>query len=84
MQVGFFQVNCKEVCDFLVKKYQKLQKSLKEIIAKRAKLESKNIIDQFLVIQNKVNKKPTDIESLTEVKEFINNEVPNEMESLQA
>lgn len=83
MQVSFFQVNCKEICDFIIKKYQKQQKSLKEVIAKRAKLDSKVILDQFNMIQSKIAKKPQDIESLTEVKDFIANDVPTELENLQ-
>lgn len=45
-------------------------------------MDSKAILDQFNVIQSKISKKPGDIESLTEVKEFILNEVPNELEQL--
>jgi hypothetical protein len=34
------------------------------------------------MIQSKIAKKPQDIESLTEVKDFIANDVPTELENL--
>lgn len=60
-----------------------MQKSLKELISKRAKKNTKQILEKFQAIQNKIQKNPKDIEHLTEIKEFIQNDVPTQLENLE-
>jgi len=53
-----------------------------EIIAKRARTQADETLKTFVEINAKIEKKPTDIEDLTAIKEFMAT-VPNELEKIQ-
>lgn len=53
------------------------------MIAKRAKQATHSIFNQFNAIQNKVKEVPQDIEKLTEIREYMNNVLPTELEKLK-
>lgn len=50
------------------------------MIAKKARLSTQAIYNSFLIIQNKIKEVPKDIEKLTEIREFMQNTVPQELE----
>ena len=71
MQVSMFQIQTKEISSYLCEKYYTLSKNLIELIANRARTETKVIFSKFQVIQNKIKDLPNDIEKLTEMKEYM-------------
>lgn len=80
--VSMFKVNCKEIRNKLVDKHLKIAKDEIELIAKRAKQSSIELLQSFEKINNKIESHPKDIEELTALKDYMNS-VPNEIEKLQ-
>jgi dynein heavy chain len=73
IQVSFFEINCKEMKETLAEKYQTLQKNFIDMIAKRARFQAQAIFNDFQQIQNKIREHPTNIEKLTDIRDYINN-----------
>lgn len=71
IQVSFFQVHCKDLLLFLGSKYINTIKNLKDLIGKRAKNKTQKIWENINKIHSKIKETPKDIESLTEIKEFM-------------
>ena len=73
IQVSVFEINCKEIKEFLSEKYQTLTKNLIDMIAKKAKSDSQTIFNTFQQMEMRLKEKPQDIEKLTDIKDYISN-----------
>ena len=82
IHVSCFLINCRDLTALLINKYEHLKKNLTEAIARRARNETQRIWSKIGEIQDKIKEVPKDIESLTNLKRFIQ-EVPNEVEKIQ-
>ena len=82
IHVSCFLISCRELLSLLINKYEHLKKNLTEAIAKRARLETMRIWNKIIDIKEKVKEVPKDIESLTNLKRFIQ-DVPGELEKIQ-
>ena len=82
IHVSCFLINCRDLLGILTAKYEHLRKSLIELIARRARSETQRIFFKIEEIQNKIKQQPKDIESLTELKKFVE-DVPGELEKIQ-
>ena len=71
--MSFFRIHCKELLNFLIGKYQSVQKNLKEVIANRARNISHKISSDFKEINEKLKEQPKNIESLIEIKDYMEN-----------
>lgn len=77
-----FQVQCKEIKLYLCEKYAMMSKLLLDMIAKRARKHTMDIFQEYQRIQAKMKESPSDIEKLTEIKEFMQN-LPAEIDKLK-
>ena len=82
VHVSCFLINCRELLLMLTNKYEQLKKNLIDLIAKRARSETQRIWAKIIEMQEKVKEQPADIESLTNLKKYIQ-DVPNELEKVQ-
>jgi dynein heavy chain len=73
VHVSCFEVHCKEILAYLEEKQEELAKQLKQLIAKRAKEATTALFNDFTVIKSKINEEAKDIETLTELKEYMAN-----------
>lgn len=69
--VSMFQVNCKEFRDQLCKKHSDIAKLEIEIIAKRAKIHTDELLKKFEEMHSEIQRKPDDIEALTAIREYM-------------
>jgi len=80
VHVSMFQINCKELISFLSGKYQDLNKRLVDLIARKCKESTVSIFQQLADIEKECGKSPANIEELTELNEYIMNDLPNLIE----
>ena len=66
-----FKVDCKDFRDHLSGKHQKISELEIEIIAKRARNETTNLLQKFDEMHSKIERKPDDIEGLTAIKDYM-------------
>jgi dynein heavy chain len=83
IHVSCFQINCKELISFLSGKYQDLSKRLIDLIARKARESTVSIFQQLADIQKEINKNSANIEELTELNEYIENDLPNLLEKIK-
>jgi dynein heavy chain len=81
--VSCFLIDCKELIRFLTGKYQDMNKRLIELMARRAREKCNQIAKQITDIQKEIRKNPNDIEELTNLKEYVTNELPNVLQKIK-
>jgi dynein heavy chain len=84
VQVSCFSVNCKETLRILLGKYQEICKKQIEELVKVLKESSKSIQKKFADVEREVQRQPATIEEMIELKGFIANELPKQIEGLRA
>ena len=67
---------------YLCEKYSMISKLLVDMIARRARKKTMEIFQDYQRIQGKMKENPTNIEKLTEIKEFMQN-LPSEVDKLK-
>jgi dynein heavy chain len=82
IQVSCFMIDCRELIISLKKIYTDLVRSLTEIIENRYKIKGQDIDSKYKEIRTKIETDPIDIETLTEISQFIEMELPNRMAGL--
>ncbi|EGR27865.1 hypothetical protein IMG5_187090 [Ichthyophthirius multifiliis] len=82
IHLSFFQVQTNEILCYLCEKYYQLSKNLIEMIARKAKQQTQQIFNQFLMIQKKLNEVPQNVEQLTELKEYME-QIPQDLEKIK-
>jgi dynein heavy chain len=84
IQVGCFVINCKEVLRILLGKYQEINKKLIEMLARKLKESGSAILRSMQEIEKELYQPPQDIESLSQLKEFVDIELPERLEQLES
>lgn len=84
IQVGCFVINCKEVLRILLGKYQEINKKLIEMLARKLKESGSSILRSMQDIEKELYRHPEDIESLSRLKEFVEIDLPQRLEQLEA
>ena len=69
--VSMFQINCREFREQLCKKHSDIAKLEIEIIAKRAKIHTEELLKKFEEMHGEIQTKPDDIEQLTAIREYM-------------
>lgn len=69
--VSIFKVDCRDFRDLLSGKHDKIAELEVEIIAKRARQETLEVLKKFEEMHGKIERKPDDIEGLTAIKEYM-------------
>ena len=82
IQVSCFQIDCKELISNLKHIYKSVTKTLTDIIAKRYRAKALEINQKYIDIKAKIETDPVDIEALTEINQFIENELPMKIQTL--
>jgi dynein heavy chain, axonemal len=77
VQVSFFMVHCKDIIKLFSERYSTLIRNLKDVIAKRAQEQTQKLITSSQEISKRLTDIPPDIEKLTDIKEFMENEIPS-------
>jgi dynein heavy chain len=83
IQVSCFSVDCTDVIRNLKNIYEEAIKALINIIAKRYSAKGFDIDSRFKEIRNKIETDPPDVESLTDINNFIKLEMPGQMAKLK-
>lgn len=83
IRVSFFEVHCKEVRNTLAGKHTSFTKALTELIAQRARSSTVEMLEHFRKLHREMNKPPSNIEELTEIKDLINR-LPQEIDRMKA
>ena len=83
VQVGAFMVNCKEVLRILLGKYQEINKKLIEMMAKKLKENGAKILRRMRDIEKRLYLPPQDIESLSDLKDFVDQELPQSLNEIK-
>lgn len=71
IHIGIFEVETKEVSDYISEKYAKIAKGLTKVIANRVTAITNTQLEHFEQIQEKINKPTGNIEEASELKEFL-------------
>ena len=79
--VSIFKIDCREFKDALSGKHEKIAELEIEIISKRARGETAELLAKFEEMYAKIERKPDDIEDLTSIKEYME-KCGNEIEKL--
>lgn len=82
VQVGMFQINCKDIRNFYAGKFQQIVEKEIKLIQQKAKDETQKISAKFQEITAKINAVPKNIDELTETKKFIS-EIGVQIEKLK-
>lgn len=82
IQVGCFIIDCKEALRILLGKYQEINKKLIEMLAKKLKENGFGILRKLKDFEKEIYQSPEDIESLSQLKEFVEINLPQEMETI--
>lgn len=69
--LGVFNVACTKVSRALVAKHQKLCDLLLDLMARKCLEATAVLVERYKAIERRLNKLPTTIEELTELKEYI-------------
>ena len=69
--VSIFKIDCRDFRDHLSGKHSKIAELEVEIIAKRSRQSTNEVLDKFKEMHDKINRKPDDIEGLTAIKEYM-------------
>ena len=69
---SYFQIDCRNVRNLLSQKHAKIMKDEIQLIAKRCRQQTEEILTSFEEIRTNIKKVPKDIEELTEIKEYMN------------
>eukprot|EP00741_Cyanophora_paradoxa_P012299 tig00000169_g11885.t1 len=71
LAVGAFQVNCSAVRSLLVGKHTRIIQLLLQLVAKKARALAEGVIGEFAGMHEKLKARPTNIEKVTEMREYI-------------
>lgn len=82
IQVSCFQVDCGDLISNLKKVYSDVVQALTEIIENRYKGKGQSIDDRYKEIRAKIESDPQDIETLTDIVQFIEMELPGQISQL--
>ena len=80
--ISIFTVSTKVIRDNLAAKYTKIANDMIKMVAVQAKQQSISLLKEFDVFNEKVNRIPDGIESLSETKDFMAS-LPNELDKKQ-
>ena len=83
IHIGIFEVETKEVSDYISEKYAKIAKGLTKVIANRVTAITNTQLEHFERIQEKINKPTGNIEEASELKEFLETTGTTEVEKLR-
>jgi dynein heavy chain, axonemal len=79
IHVSFFNIQCKDLLEYLQDKYHTYIKNIIDIIANRARNETRTIFHTIEAMKAKVREQPKDIDKLTEIKEYMNDKLPGKV-----
>ena len=83
IQVSCFQVDCRELIASLRNTNKNVAKTLTDIIARRYSNRANDIDNKYKEIRAFIEADPQDIEALTEIEQFIENEMPGKVQHLK-
>lgn len=79
-----FEIETKEICDFLTAKYAKIAMGLERVIANRVVKSTVEQLQMFTDIENKIKKVTHTIEEASELKDYLDGPVALEVEKIRA
>ena len=71
INLGLFSVSCTKISRALIAKHQKLSDLLQELMARKSIEQANMLVDKYKAIQTRLNRLPTTIEELTELRDYM-------------
>jgi dynein heavy chain len=81
IHVSCFLINNQEIINKLAGNYKQMRKNLEDLIARRARTKTYNLLSEFIDIEKRIRSLPKNIEELTELNEFLN-ALPGKLEKM--
>lgn len=83
IQVGMFEIETKEICDYMSNKYNRIAQGLIKVISKRVIKSTVEQLEGFRDIENKIKKNTLNIEEASELKDYLDAPVVAEIEKMK-
>jgi hypothetical protein len=82
--VGLFDIDTKEICDYMAHKYHRIAEGLVQIISKRVIASTNEHLEAFRDIETKIKRSTSNIEEASELKDYLETPVAVEIEKMRA
>lgn len=78
-----FDIETKEICDYLTAKYARIASGLEKVIANRVVKSTNEQLEEFAEIEKKIKKLTVNIEEASELKDYLDTSASMEIEKIR-